>query len=144
MVIVDASLVMKWVVREADSSVAEALLDRWMRDREVVAAPWLLVLEACNSLYQRVRRGVLSSMEAAQLAESFPAMDLLMLDTSELQGEAMRIAVRFGLPATYDAQYLVLASHHRCELWTADRRLWNLTHAEARWVRLLGEEPGAR
>ena len=53
----------------------------------------------------------------------------------------MELAHRFGIPAAYDAHYLALAEVEKCELWTADERLWNAVRSEVDWVRWIGGSP---
>ena len=48
--------------------------------------------------------------------------------TEEPEGlyeRALRIAVKHGRPTVYDCQYVALADMKKCELWTADERLFN-------------------
>ena len=57
----------------------------------------------------------------------------------EISADAMELAHRFDLPATYDAHYLALALRENCEYWTADTRLWNSVKRKLSWVRWLGD-----
>jgi predicted nucleic acid-binding protein len=52
--------------------------------------------------------------------------------------EALVIAGRFTLPATYEAHYLALAERFGVEFCTTDRRLFNTVSASLPWVRLVG------
>ena len=54
----------------------------------------------------------------------------------------MELAHRFGLHAAYDAHYLALAEHEKCEYWTADSRLCNAVKAKLPWVHQLSEYQG--
>jgi predicted nucleic acid-binding protein len=45
--------------------------------------------------------------------------------------------LRLNRAAAYDSFYLALAERLGCNLWTADRRLWQAVSAG--WVRLVGE-----
>ena len=55
------------------------------------------------------------------------------------QEQALELAARFRLRASYDAQYLALAQLRGCPLWTADERLYNSVQAELPRVRWLGD-----
>lgn len=57
---------------------------------------------------------------------------------SWLHVSALEFAERFRLRAAYDAHYLALADHLRCEFWTGDRKLFNAVASELPWVRLIG------
>ena len=66
----------------------------------------------------------------------------ITFDTPERQSIAQRaleLAYRFGLPATYDANFLALAEREECELWTADMRLWNSVKGKLLWVHSLSD-----
>lgn len=57
-VVIDASIALKWVLDEADAQAADALLD------EELIAPALWLVEAANALWRRVTRGKLTAEEA--------------------------------------------------------------------------------
>jgi predicted nucleic acid-binding protein len=52
---------------------------------------------------------------------------------------ALAIADQLRQRASYDAQYLALAEHLGCELWTADERFWNAARPAFPQVRWVGE-----
>jgi predicted nucleic acid-binding protein len=140
-VVVDASLALKWVLEERHSTEAQSLLDMWVQTQVIVTAPTLLVFEAANVLYQRVRRGQLN-VEAAEKALSALTLTHLTFiggDEPDLSNQAIQLAAAYRLPATYDAVYMGLAIRSESPLWTADERLWNQVHQEAPWVRWVGE-----
>src|SRR5260370_41709719 len=56
-VVVDASIAIKWVLEESDSDRAEALLIEWNDKGISIYAPNLLVYEITNALYRKVRKG---------------------------------------------------------------------------------------
>jgi predicted nucleic acid-binding protein len=53
------------------------------------------------------------------------------------------LAQQYNLPATYDAHYLALAEHEKCEYWTADTRLWNAVRDKLPWVHQLSDYQSA-
>jgi predicted nucleic acid-binding protein len=59
-------------------------------------------------------------------------------DDAALQRRAFDIAGRFNSPRAYDARYLATADLLGCELWTADRRLYNAVRKDLSWVRYVG------
>jgi predicted nucleic acid-binding protein len=69
----------------------------------------------------------------------FPELELNFLEYAELSKRAMTLAQQYGLPATYDAHYLALAEHEKCEYWTADTLLWNAVRDKLPWVRRLSD-----
>lgn len=143
-VVVDTSVAVKWVLAEADSATANALLAEWTAKGISMLAPALFAYEVTNVLRQRVRKGILTPDEAKlalvgmstlgpALATSTSQQDVLAAST-----RAIELAHQFGMPAAYDAHYLALAEHEGCDYWTADQRLWNTVKATLPWVRWLG------
>ena len=65
-VVVDSSIVIKWIIEESDSDIAASLLARWFVEGTVILAPILLAYEITNVLYQRVRKGDIPLQEAEQ------------------------------------------------------------------------------
>ena len=126
-VVVDASLALKWVLAEPDSGTAITLLDQWISDGIDVIAPALFAYEITNTVYRQVVSNKITYDEAKQvLTELFLIGILLKFSLYEdVSMHAMEFAYHFNLPATYDAHYLSLAYRESCEYWTADTRLWN-------------------
>lgn len=138
-VVVDASVALKWAVLEEDTDKANALLDSWINTGTAIAVPALFVYEVTNILYRKAVAKKLPYDEASQgLAKLFSLG--LFVDFSEyefISSNAMKLAHRFGLPAAYDAHYLALSMNKDCEFWTADKRLWNAVKGKLAWVRWL-------
>ena len=138
-VVVDTSIVIKWVIDETDSSIAVALLARWISEGLIILAPSLLAYEITNVLYQRLRKGSITLDEADE-ALQYVLLRELKLDTSQnydLSKRAMAFTYQFSLSATYDAHYLALAERENCEFWTADTRLFNAINGKLPWVHKL-------
>ena len=140
-VVVDASLALKWVLSEADSNTAIALLQTWNTDKMEIIAPALFTYEATNILYRQVVTNKLSYEEVKKLLTKLLSIGILLnfAQHREISVRAMELSHRFGLPAAYDAHYLALAEHEKCEYWTADTRLWNTVADKLPWVRRLSD-----
>ena len=65
-VVVDASLALKWILAELDSSKAVMLLEQWTNEGINVIAPALFTYEATNTLHRQVVAGKLTYEEAKQ------------------------------------------------------------------------------
>lgn len=140
-VIVDSSIVVKWILHEADSHLANRLLEQW-RNRDVtILAPGLLLYEISNVLYQRVRHGDIMPEKARQEIAGVLSSELTWFFSQypQLSLRAVELAHQFNLPATYDAHYLALAERENCEFWTADTRLWRAVRDKLAWVHTLAE-----
>ena len=143
MIVVDASVVSKWVFPEEDSGLALALRDDAIARGERIAAPPLLAFEVTNVARQQIRRGGLSEDEAADALERLLAYPILLRPASEhaaraLQMRAFALANLYDLAATYDTHYLALAEALDCALWTADKRFFDAVGTGAD-IRLLSQ-----
>ena len=143
-VVVDASVAVKWVLSEDHADEARAILDQSARGDQRLVAPTLLPNEVANAIYQRFRRGTLTSVEAD--TAMIDAMEILrlgveLLAPADLPHQAYAFAKANQLRAFYDSLYVVLAHRLGVELWTADQRLLADTATIAPWVRWLGDYP---
>ena len=138
-VVVDASFAFKWIVDEVYSHEARAMLSQWRSADTLIMAPSLFFYEIANALYRRVRRGEFTLREATLRFRELQRVGVQISPLAEdAHIQAMELAHRFGLPAAYDAHYLVLAERENCELWTADERMWNSVKSQIDWVRWIG------
>ena len=138
-VVVDTSLVLKWILKETDSDKAVALLIQWGNEQVEMFAPALLAYEVANILYQDVRKGKYT-INVARESLMDVVMKGIVFDFSAdlaLSMRAMEFAHRFNLPASYDSHYLALAEREECELWTTDRRLQRAVKGQVDWIHTL-------
>ncbi len=115
--VVDASVVAKWVLREDGSDRANAL-----RGESGLIAPSLLASEVGNAFWKAVRRGDIARDDAIAALRSVlgPLDDLIPNET--LHARAVEIAIDLRHPI-YDCFYLALAEREDASLVTADARL---------------------
>ena len=114
-VVVDTSIVIKWVLSEPDTQRAEMLLVNWSSKKVAILAPTLLAYEVANVLYQNVRRGTITLERAREALAGILNMGLV-LDSSQISDigkRSLELSEQFGLPATYDAHYLALAEQKK-------------------------------
>ena len=134
--VVDASVALKWVVAEPDSSAADALLERY-----ALAAPELLLVECVNALWLRLRRGELALGDAVAAMRRLQAVPLDLASDAGLAPQALSLSAELDHPA-YDCMYLALALEHAAVVVTADRRFAGVAAGHpghAGRVRLLAE-----
>jgi predicted nucleic acid-binding protein len=115
--VVDASVVIKWVVQEAGTSKALSLLDG-----NALIAPDLILVECANILWKKARRGELSSPEANFAARLIEGSDLQLREMLSLLTASLELAIELDLPA-YDCIYLALALKENLRFVAADERL---------------------
>jgi predicted nucleic acid-binding protein len=138
MIVVDASIALKWVVNEPDSDLAEAV------KVEALAAPDLWLAEAAKALWAAARRGRLRPDEPAAMIERLSAAPIEDVPLRALAASALRIA-RMLDHAAYDCFYLALALARDTHVVTADRRFVAAADARAETkgrVRPLVPAPG--
>jgi predicted nucleic acid-binding protein len=123
MIVVDASLAVKWFLTESDSGVAQQLFVDFF---ERMAAPDLIVIEVASSLVRHANsnRVDASLMDAA--LDDWAAMlieTVIRLDrgTPEKIRDAGRLAMTLGHPLK-DCLYLALAIKIGCDFVTCDAR----------------------
>ncbi len=139
-VVVDANIALKWVLTEADSQTARALLAEWKKKKMIVYVPTLLTYEVTNILYREVRAGRITSETAKDgINLILRAVSPFYSHNSALNLRAMTLAKHFDLPASYDTHYLALAEREDCPLWTADTRMWRAVKDQVDWVHRLGD-----
>jgi predicted nucleic acid-binding protein len=131
---IDASVVIRLVTSDA----AADLWESWMADEVKVVAPSLLYYEVTNGLYRYYKAGIYQSETVKTTLRAALALPIELIAVSDLHPRATEIAMRFNLPATYDAHYLALAEWMEVDLWTADIRLVNtLKPFKVKWVKAI-------
>lgn len=118
---VDASV----IVRHVTSKTVTDLWESWMQADARIVAPSLLYYEVTNGLYRYQKAGILPSEAVEKALTAALMLPIELVSNSDLHVRAKNLAVKFNLPATYDAHYLALAEWMGIELWTADTKLIN-------------------
>lgn len=116
MLVIDASIAVKWVVEEEGTPQALAL-----RQQTKLIAPELLVAECANILWKKAARGELSKEEAILAAKLLQSAEVELLPMRSLFETATNLAIELDHPA-YDCIYLALAVENDCPFVTADDR----------------------
>jgi len=123
--VVDASVAVKWVVGEEGAARAVAL-----RSSYAFAAPELILPECANILWKKAQRGELTRAEAVLAAKLLERSGIDFVSLQGLSETATRLALDLRHPA-YDCVYLALASRRGLRFVTADRRLLATVRARA-------------
>ncbi len=122
--VVDASVVIKWFIPEVDSAAARRLLDQ----DHTYFAPDLLFAELANTTWKKVRAGHLLPAQGERLMTDFGTIAVETIPCRALARDAHCLAVATGRSA-YDAFYLALAMRLDTQMITADERLANAVSA---------------
>jgi predicted nucleic acid-binding protein len=123
--VVDASVVLKWFLREPDSASADILLEKFLNDEVELIAPDLILLETANALWKRVSvRKEMSAKEAALIHRDLLTLPLALIASGTIAEVALQIALEYK-HSVYDSLYCALAIERECNFVTADRVLAN-------------------
>jgi predicted nucleic acid-binding protein len=98
-----------------------------------------LAFEVTSVIRNHVYRRAVSAEAGQAAVEAFGAQDIVLIHPDRLTMRAWEMANQYSRPTAYDAHYLALAETLGCELWTADRRLFNALQGTLPWVRFLGD-----
>jgi predicted nucleic acid-binding protein len=113
LVVIDASVALKWFIPEPDSD--RALL---LRASEL-CAPDLLLVEAGNALRKAVRRGLLARSDAEAAFATLHASRIRWFASGDLSPEALKHALDLD-HTIYDCIYLALARRLDTVMVTSD------------------------
>lgn len=138
-VIIDASVGAKWLLREADTDRAVALLREATSANDTIIAPPHFVPEVSSAVYKRFQLGAVTAVEARRLLQNLGQFPVELKSPAELPARAFEIASQFRFNWIFDAFYVALAEIVGCELWTADAQLHRDVRAEHPNVHLLSE-----
>lgn len=130
--VVDASVVAKWFLPEADTEASVLLRARHVSGDLRLVAPDLLVYEVANALRYHPHVG---SDRLAEHMEDLFAFDLGLEPTSEASmTAAVHTAFRLGL-SIYDASYIALAQRLDSIVYTADESMLRAAGPRGQHVR---------
>ncbi|MBP7337522.1 type II toxin-antitoxin system VapC family toxin [Niveispirillum sp.] len=140
-IVVDASVAVKWLVTEDDSTAAVRLCAL------PLAAPDLLSAEVASIMWKKVRRGEVTPAIAQAALLVLAEMGIGLVPGSRLAGKALSLACELD-HSPYDMFYVALAIERDIPLVTADNRLINkVQQVGFGWARLVTplteSKPGA-
>lgn len=130
MKLVDASVAIQWLVREAGTDKALAL-----PQTGTLIAPDLLWTEVANGLWRKAGKG---DIDAATALAVMPVLDAMIderVSSSQVVCAALALSMDLQHPV-YDCVYLVIARNRNIPLVTADQRLINKVQASNLTIRL--------
>lgn len=119
---IDASFVVGLVTHPKRDDL-RGHLRHWQTENVRLVAPSLVYYELANVGFQMERHGRWTAATTNRLVAMVLSLPLETVGDAALHTEAIALARRLSLPATYDAHYLALAERLDCEMWTLDRKL---------------------
>ncbi len=118
MLVVDASVALKWFVEEEGSEQAAALLVA----PTLLVAPDLIVAEVCNAAWKAVRSGTMAPEQQDHAASRLAAAFDELVALGPLAARAVEISRELD-HSVYDCFYLALSEQRDAQFVTADRKL---------------------
>jgi len=138
-VVIDASVVLKWVFDDEESvESAVTLLKDYEAGALVLHAPELLGYEVSNALWAAVRQRRLTEQEVEEALDAIRTVSFVWHHLTAVWGASMELALRYER-TFYDSVYLALAQHLRVPLFTGDRKLYNAVSDSFAWIRWIGD-----
>lgn len=117
--VIDASVAVKWYLAEDYSEAAETLLNGGFD----LNAPELICAELGNILWKKHRAGNIDADQSSVIAETFLTQNITIYPLNGLLVPALKGAISHG-QSVYDWTYLALAISLECKFITADRRFF--------------------
>lgn len=117
-VVLDASVIVKWVVAETQSNLAAALIEQ---DEPFFYIPGHALAEVFEALLRKLRKGEIVKEQLLIATLSLPG-SFVSVDVDQLVSDATRLASDLSL-SMYDALYAALAITREATLVTDDRKL---------------------
>lgn len=118
MPVVDASVAIKWFVREPLHDAARRLLDEHTDD---LGAVDLIVAEVTNVAWTKARGGEISGAQAREIAHAIGRGAPVLYPVALFNERALELALLLDHPV-YDCLYLACAEALETTLVTADKR----------------------
>ena len=135
--VIDASVVLKWYLGdEVSDDSALSLLNRFVDNDVDLVAPALLEYEVISGLIIAQRRGRIPDSTLINAISAFQGLGIKLENIVGLGMRMLFYAKKYTRSA-YDAAYLVVAEHMKLDFITADKALYNATHKDLPWVKLL-------
>jgi len=138
-VCLDTNVLVKLVLFEEDSAVAQSLCMRCLDRGLEIVAPVMCFFEILSAIRRKVYRGVLSHAAAAEACHMVSALPVSYVHHSSLAWRAFELATEYNQPTIYDALHLAVAEMYACDLWTADEALYRALSSRAPSVHLLSD-----
>lgn len=135
-IVIDASVALKWYLKEEHRDIAQRMLDRLLNGSMTILQSPLLALEVINSLRSAILSKRLSKEEVVAATDDFFALEMQRMEpfTNDEYRRMLALSLQCII-SMYDASYLVSAQRMQCHVYTADRKLYNKTSSAVDYVR---------
>jgi predicted nucleic acid-binding protein len=127
--VVDSSVVAKWILPEADSDKAQQLIVQAAASGDRLIVLDLVFPEVANAIWKRQRQQLIQLHEAQVLLQALIRSPVAVEPAVLLLATAFEIAAKYDR-AVYDALFVALAEQQGLRGITADEPLFNTIHVD--------------
>lgn len=124
MICFEASVAVKWFLPEDFSEQANELFIRSRRGADTLVAPAHWPVEISSAILKRAIVDELTTNQARAAFDTLDRIEWLSAYDGALAMRALEIARQFSWRYPYDAFYLAVGERYSCDVWTADRGLF--------------------
>jgi predicted nucleic acid-binding protein len=128
-IVVDSSVVAKWVLPEADSNQARRLITEVPMKGERLFVLDLALTETANAIWKRYHQHLIAVEETRLLLSRLLRTPVDVKASTALLASGLEIAVKYDR-AVYDSLFVALAEELGLPGVTADEPLWRAVHAD--------------
>jgi predicted nucleic acid-binding protein len=141
--VIDASLAVKAVLPNPLRDSCRRILSFLLRERFELLAPALWMYEITSAVSKAIHFGDLTPDEGRRSLAQIQSLGVRICSPDPAEAhEALEWTMYLRRASAYDSFYLALAEAQQCDLWTADRRLFNSTSPRHPWVRAVPGQGG--
>ncbi|AOW99002.1 DNA-binding protein [Moorena producens PAL-8-15-08-1] len=137
LLVIDSSVVAKWLFVEPLTKQALAVRNDWELSRVDLIAPELMLAEVGNIIWKRQRVGLITEPEGNSLIAHLLALSVPTVETETILPRAYSLGAAFER-TVYDALYLALAEAMAAKFITADLPLYNAVSGNLPFIDYLG------
>lgn len=140
-VVIDASFSLSILLNHPLQKASLVVADTLRRAGMQMVAPTLWAYETTSSLCKAVHFKMVTLEEAIEMLSLLEAFGVQLVPPAEIHNQqAFNFTVQLKRAAAYDSYYLALAESLQCDLWTADKKLFQLAQNNGfAWVRHVSE-----
>ncbi|MDJ0903541.1 MAG: type II toxin-antitoxin system VapC family toxin [Xenococcus sp. MO_188.B8] len=120
--VIDANVGIKRFISDPLSAKTKQLLDTLSNPQTEIFIPDLFYIEIANIFWKYVRAELYPASQVQTDLYILKRFPFKVISTSELMGEAVSLAINFGISA-YDAAYVALSRRVNAPLLTLDKKL---------------------
>ncbi len=135
-IVVDSSVVAKWILPEPDSAQSKRLITEVAQKGERLIVLDLVFVEVANAIWKQYHRGLATPDETRQFLDDLLLSPVHAEPASRVLEPALEVAIHYHR-AVYDALFVALCQDMGLQGLTADEPLYSAIHADFPQIILL-------